>query len=314
MADVRSRVGSHYRTRFAPSPTGDLHLGSLVAAVASYLCARRAAGEWLVRIEDLDPPRTVPGSADRILHALETLGFDWHGPVLYQSTRSHAYEQAVEALLARGRAYPCSCSRTELMSAQPANRTPGEELFYPGWCRTTVRHPERDCAIRFRTSPEPVLVNDEVQGPALFDLTTLCGDFVIRRRDGLFAYQLAVVVDDAAQGITHVVRGIDLLTSTPRQIQLQQALGLPAIEYAHMPVVIDANRSKLSKSAGAAALDLTQPARELWRALKILKQDPPPELCLTDVGTVWAWARDHWRIQPLLGLRAVQEAEFATAP
>lgn len=286
-----------------------------MTAVASYLCTLQAGGDWRVRIEDLDAPRTVPGSADRILFALETLGFAWTGSVLYQSRRQDAYAAALEVLLTTGLAFPCSCSRSELQRAQPAVRAAEEELFYPGWCRQAVRAPERDCAIRFRVDEGVVSFDDAVQGTVTFDLATLCGDFVIRRRDGLFAYQLAVVVDDAAQHVTHVVRGIDLLSSTPRQMRLQRALRLPTPEYAHMPVVTDRNWSKLSKSAGAAALDLTRPAKELWRALNLLRQEPPPELCLSDVNTVWAWAREHWRIQPLRGLRAVQEeAAIAMGP
>lgn len=291
------------RGRFAPSPTGPLHFGSLIAAVGSYLSARNVGGEWLVRIEDLDPPREVPGSADDILRTLEAFRFEWAGPVMRQSTRSDAYEAALRALLASGRAFACSCSRTELQAAQPRARAGGDELYYPGWCRNGVRAPERAPAIRFRVPAGSIELDDAIQGRQSFDLTTDIGDFVIRRRDGLFAYQLAVVVDDAAQKITHVVRGADLLNSSPRQIALQRALGLPTPVYAHLPVATDANGIKLSKSTGAAAINSNRPSPDLWRALRFLRQAPPTELASAPVGELWQWAILNWRVQPLHGLR-----------
>lgn len=298
-----------YRGRFAPSPTGALHFGSLVAAVASYLDARVAGGEWLVRIEDIDPPRVVPGSAESILRTLEAFAFEWDGPVLYQSTRHAAYEAALQRLLEAGLAFPCTCTRSEIQAAQDNRPSSGDELFYPGWCRNGVRAPQRAVAIRFRVSQEPIAFEDAIQGPVAFDLATDCGDFVVRRRDGLFAYQLAVVVDDAAQGITHVVRGADLLNSTPRQIALQRALNLASPTYAHVPVATDENGIKLSKSAGAGALDLRRPVHELWRALRFLRQSPPLELRLSDLPTLWDWAKGNWQVRALRGIRhAVAEA------
>lgn len=295
--------GVVYRGRFAPSPTGPLHFGSLIAAVGSYLSARSAGGEWLVRIEDLDPPREVPGSADRILRTLEAFGFEWTESVSRQSARVGAYEAAMGVLLASGRAFPCSCSRTELQAAQPRVRTPGDEPYYPGWCRNGVRAPERAPSIRFRVPSGRIEFHDEIQGAQSVDLTTDIGDFVIRRRDGLFAYQLAVVIDDAAQKITHVVRGADLLNSSPRQIALQRALGLPTPMYAHLPVATDANGIKLSKSTGAAAINSNRPSPDLWRALRFLRQAPPTELASAPVGELWQWAILNWRVQPLHGLR-----------
>jgi glutamyl-Q tRNA(Asp) synthetase len=294
---------ARHRGRFAPSPTGPLHFGSLVAAVGSYLAARHAGGEWLVRIEDLDPPREVPGSADQILATLDALGFEWTSPVLRQSTRLDAYEAAIDQLLAAHHAYPCTCSRTELLTAQARTGIDSDELFYPGWCREGVRAPGRPTAIRFRVGPGETVCDDQIQGRIAFDLGAQIGDFVVRRRDQLHAYQLAVVVDDAAQGITHVVRGVDLLNSTPRQMSLQRALGLPTPKYAHLPLVTDANGIKLSKSAGAAAIDTHQPSHELWRALRSLRQDPPPALRGSRVTTLWEWAIQHWCVQPLHGLR-----------
>jgi glutamyl-Q tRNA(Asp) synthetase len=283
-----------------------LHFGSLVAATASYLDARRAGGDWLLRIEDLDPPREAPGSADQIVETLAALGFQWNESIVRQSARHAAYQAALERLLADGLAFPCSCSRTELQSAQPPSRDPSDDLYYPGWCRNGVRAPDRPLAIRFRAPPGAIAFDDLLQGAQTAQLARETGDFVIRRRDGLFAYQLAVVVDDAAQAITHIVRGADLLASTARQIALQGALGLTTPEYAHLPVAIDANGIKLSKSTGAAAIDARQPARELWRTLQFLKQGPPSDLGRGPVDALWEWAIENWQVQPLAGLRQME--------
>ncbi|HEY6642934.1 tRNA glutamyl-Q(34) synthetase GluQRS [Povalibacter sp.] len=288
-----------YRGRFAPSPTGLLHFGSLVAAVASYLDARRAGGEWLIRMEDLDRPREVAGSADAIVQSLESLGFDWTESIVRQSERTELYQAALDRLLATDLAYPCSCSRADIQQAQSTSPADGEELRYPGWCRVEPRFPDRPLAIRLRVPPTEIAFDDRIQGRIRVDVAAEVGDFVIRRRDGLFAYQLAVVVDDHAQGITHVVRGADLLHSTPRQILLQQCLGLPTPEYAHVPVATDLNGIKLSKSAGAAAVDLTRPGEELWRALLFLRQSPPQDLRRAEPATLWNWATEHWRLDPL---------------
>jgi glutamyl-Q tRNA(Asp) synthetase len=298
-----------YRGRFAPTPTGPLHFGSLVAAVGSYLCARQAGGDWLVRIEDLDPPREIPGSAEQIITALAAFGFQWNESILRQSERRDAYQEATEQLLGAGLAFPCSCSRAELQAAQRAARADSEELHYPGWCRDGVRNPERQLAIRFRVAPGEISFDDLLQGHQACDVGHDVGDFVIRRRDGLHAYQLAVTVDDAAQGITDVVRGVDLLNSTARQIALQRALGLPTPMYAHLPVATDANGIKLSKSAGAAAIDTHRPSQDLWRALRFLRQSPPSELLRSRVETLWEWAIEHWRVQPLRHLRQASVAD-----
>jgi glutamyl-Q tRNA(Asp) synthetase len=292
-----------YRGRFAPSPTGDLHFGSLVAATASYLHARAAGGRWLVRIEDLDTPRVVPGSADSILRTLEAFGFAWDEPVMYQSTRTDMYRDALDSLFASNNVYYCSCTRAEIQAAQTRTLAPGEELFYPGWCRNGVRSPDRALAVRFCIPHEPIAFEDEIQGRTCIDLATDSGDFVILRRDDLFAYQLAVVVDDAAQAITHVVRGADLLNSTPRQIALQGALGLTQLKYAHVPLATDENLIKLSKSAGAGAVDLRDPVGELWRALRFLRQSPPLELRLNRLPTVWDWAIGNWQVHSMRGIR-----------
>jgi glutamyl-Q tRNA(Asp) synthetase len=296
-------TSSAYRGRFAPSPTGPLHFGSLVAAVASYLSARHAGGDWLLRIEDLDPPREVPGSAEQIITTLDAFGFRWTESIVRQSERHDAYGAALERLLAAGLAFPCSCSRSELQAAQPPGREHSDELYYPGWCRGGVRAPRRPLAIRFRVSPGVTTFEDLLQGHQHSDVAAATGDFVIRRRYSLFAYQLAVVVDDAADGITHVVRGMDLLGSTARQIALQSALGLTTPKYAHLPLAIDANGIKLSKSTGAAAIDTRQPSRELWRTLSFLKQEPPRQLRRSPVATLWEWAVEHWQARRLQGMR-----------
>lgn len=314
-----NRLPVPYRGRFAPSPTGPLHFGSLVAAVGSYLCARQAGGEWLVRIEDLDTPRVVPGSADQIIQTLDTFGFEWTGSILHQSSRRDAYEAATQQLLNSGLAYHCSCTRSELQSAAQTNKLSGlsdnlglldnagllntEELRYPGWCRNGPRDPTRMTAVRLFVTPGEIAVTDFVQGRFTVDVSAEVGDFVIRRRDQLHAYQLAVVVDDAFQGISAVVRGADLLHSTPRQMFLQRLLRLPVPMYAHLPVVTDANGIKLSKSAGAAAIDIDRPGEELWRALEFLQQAPPAHLRRAGLATLWEWAIQHWQLQRLNGQR-----------
>lgn len=253
-----------------------------------------------MRIEDLDPPRESPGSADQIIAALDAFGFQWNESILRQSTRIDAYQAAVADLLSRDLAFPCSCSRSELQAALPRSGS-DDELRYPGWCREGVRSPHRPLAIRFRVPDADLAIIDEFQGMQTCNLAADIGDFVIRRRDGLHAYQLAVVMDDAEQRITHVVRGADLLSSTPRQVALQRALALPTPMYAHLPVVTDANGIKLSKSTGAAAINTDKPTADLWRALRFLKQAPPYELRSAAVAELWEWAIEHWRAQPLPG-------------
>ena len=283
------------RGRFAPSPTGPLHFGSLVAALASFLEARRCGGEWLLRIEDLDTPRSVPGATDAILRALDRHGLHWDGPVWYQSQRREGYEAALERLSRAGLAYPCTCTRRELatLSIHASDGGP----IYPGHCRDGIRQPGRPAAIRLRVTDTPLAFQDAVQGPYAQDLEREVGDFVIRRAAGLFAYQLAVVVDDAAQGITQIVRGGDLLDSTPRQIYLQTLLGLPTPTYAHLPVAVDRRGHKLGKQTGAAPLDLDKPGLALMAALRFLGQNPPFELGGAPPATILAWACTHWRLE-----------------
>ena len=295
-----------YRGRFAPSPTGPLHFGSLVAAVGSYLSACQAGGEWLLRIEDLDKPREVPGSADLIIRTLDAFGFEWSGPILRQSSRRDAYEAATQRLLNAGLAFHCSCTRAEVQAAHVLTNKhllDSDEPRYPGWCRSGPRKPDRKTAVRLLVTRGETAVSDLLQGRFTVDVSADVGDFVIRRRDQLHAYQLAVVVDDAFQGISAVVRGADLLHSSPRQMILQHMLDLPTPMYAHLPVATDMNGIKLSKSAGAAAIDIARPTYELWRALDFLRQAPPPELRRAGLATLWEWSKQHWQIQLLNGMR-----------
>jgi glutamyl-Q tRNA(Asp) synthetase len=253
-----------YIGRFAPSPTGPLHFGSLVAAVASWLDARAAGGRWLVRIEDLDRPRCVPGAADEILHTLERLGLTWDGEVGYQSKRHSLYEDALQRL--QGRTYWCRCSRREVADSSLGLAANGAPI-YPGTCRDARLLSGR--ALRIRTNTE-IRFRDRLQGEQVQDLERDVGDFVLYRADGMYAYQLAVVVDDAAQGVTDVVRGADLLDSTARQIYLQRLLGLPTPCYLHVPAAVNAAGEKLSKQTGAAAIAPTWPS--VRKALDFLGQ------------------------------------------
>jgi len=291
-----------YRGRFAPSPTGALHFGSLVAAVGSYLDAKHHHGTWLVRMEDLDTPRCVPDAADDILHTLAAFGLHSDEPVIYQSRRTAAYETALRRLKDNGTAYPCCCTRKEISDSALLGI---EGAVYPGTCRHGIPAGREKRAWRVRTNNTPLEFSDALQGNQSQRLERDIGDFVVKRADGLFAYQLAVVVDDARQDITHVVRGADLLASTPRQIHLQGLLGLPTPHYMHLPVAVNEAGEKLSKQTLAEAVDTAQPVAALWRALSFLRQHPPPALRKDNLEVLWAWARQNWRAENLVGLRAL---------
>jgi len=269
-----------HRGRFAPSPTGDLHAGSLLAAFGSWLLARAAHGEWWVRIEDIDPAREVPGAAQRQLEALAALGLHPDAAVVRQSGRGLLYQRALEQLLDAGLAFACHCSRTDLAASGGIHR------------RCVGRRQRRNPSIRLRVLPgAQCSFIDAIQGPQSQDVAAEVGDFVLRRADGHWAYQLAVVVDDAAQGITEVVRGADLLDSTPRQILLQHALGMPTPAYAHLPLLLDAQGRKLSKSGPAHPLDPTDPLPALRNAWRVLGQDPRALLGRHDVTSLLQSAR-----------------------
>ncbi len=293
---------SNIRGRFAPSPTGPLHIGSLIAAVASYLDARSNQGEWLVRIEDLDLPRQMPGAADLILRTLEAYGFEWDGEVIYQSQRDHYYQDALHMLAARGLVYPCGCSRKEIADSA----THGiDGLVYPGNCRRGLAPGKDARAWRIQVDDTPIHFHDAVQGKISQVLSRDIGDFVLKRADGLFAYQLAVVVDDEMQGITHIVRGADLLDSTPRQIFLQQALGYANPAYLHVPVAANTAGEKLSKQTLAQALDSDNTSHDLWQVLAFLGQEPPAELQTDHHAAIWQWALSHWQPAHIPRQRAI---------
>lgn len=290
-ADTR-RAAAEYRGRFAPSPTGALHFGSLVAAVGSFLQARTNGGQWLLRIEDIDPPREVAGAADDVLRALERLGLHWDGPVLYQSTRAEAYRAAVEELRRSGALYVCGCSRREIADSSVRGI---DGPVYPGTCRGGLAPGRAQRSLRVRTDDARVAFEDRWQGRFEAELEREVGDFVVRRADGLFAYQLAVVVDDAAQSITEVVRGADLLLSTPRQLYLQRLLGMSTPAYAHLPVVVNAAGEKLSKQTGARPIGDEPAVPLLCRALKFLGQCVPADIGPDDVEALWRFATVAWR-------------------
>ena len=276
----------NYIGRFAPSPTGPLHFGSLLTALASWCDARAAKGQWLLRIEDVDVVRTQQGAADHIIRTLEHYGLWWDGKIIYQSQRTERYQAALQQLQQQNEVFWCTCSRAELAQTQSA--------IYTGHCRTHHQYSSQ-AAARIRVNNSIIDFDDGVFGHISENIAETVGDFVIFRRDGLFAYQLAVVVDDAEQGITHIVRGADLLDNTSRQIYLQQRLRLSTPAYTHIPLVVNDNGEKLSKQTGANALAWENPSHYLWRALTLLGQHPADALQSEDCATILAWAVSHWQ-------------------
>ena len=291
-----------YRGRFAPSPTGPLHFGSLIAAVASYLDAKAHHGRWLLRIEDLDTPRTVAGASDAILNSLEAFGFEWDENVVYQSRRTELYEKYLDTLKDEDLVYPCSCSRKEIADSAIQGI---DGVIYPGTCRNGLTKNKPTIAWRVKTYPETISFEDAVQGYVAHNMAQDIGDFVLKRADGLFAYQLATVVDDAEQRISHVVRGADLLDSTPRQIYLQRLFALPTPKYLHVPVASNAAGEKLSKQTLAEAIDPYHANTQLWNALDFLGQNPPRDLLSNSLGDLWSWAISHWQIAAIPHQRAI---------
>lgn len=282
-----------YRGRFAPSPTGPLHFGSVIAAVGSFLQARHRGGQWLVRIDDLDGPRTVSGAAKSILSDLERLGLIWDGDVCYQHTRGDHYRRGLEKLRAAGWTFPCGCSRKDF------------EGIYPGTCRRGLAPGKRARTRRLRVDDVAISFDDAVQGECCQSLHDSVGDFVIRRADGIFAYHLAVVVDDAEFAVTEIVRGADLLDSTPRQIHLQRCLGLPTPGYAHLPVAVNAGGQKLSKQTFAEPVAGKPAVPLLLAALDFLGQQPHVGLGDASLDELWAWAIGHWRLDRVPRQRAI---------
>jgi len=291
-----------YRGRFAPSPTGPLHFGSLIAAVGSYLDARHHGGEWLLRIEDLDPPREVAGAADAILRTLEAFGMYWDGPVIYQSRRDGIYANALEELARKGYLFDCACTRKEITDSAIRSEA---GLVYPGTCRGGLPPGRRARALRVRTEQRRIELVDRLQGILQQQLDREVGDFIIRRADGLVAYQLAVVVDDADQQITHVVRGADLLDSTPRQLYLQQLLELSTPFYLHLPVAVDADAEKLSKQTFARDVIADRDNSALLDALTFLNQAVPDSPQDASRDELWQWAIAHWEPGRITGSRTL---------
>ncbi len=284
--------------RFAPSPTGPLHIGSLLAAVASYLQVKSQGGQWLLRIEDIDTPRQMPGADQAIIDILECHGFSWDGEIVYQSQRLDLYREALKRLQDLDLLYGCQCSRKQI-AEHPQAMMGIDGIIYPNIC-TRLGLSLDQHAVRIRLSKnnfnKNIMFEDLVQAKIEQNLALQVGDFVLRRADGIFSYQLAVVVDDAAQGVTHILRGCDLLDSTPRQIFLQKCLGYPSVEYCHIPIIVNAAGEKLSKQTLAPALQAQHAVANLHQALKLLGQSPPTELMYESLDCLWQWAFQHWNI------------------
>ena len=282
-----------YRGRFAPSPTGPLHFGSVIAAVGSFLEARHRKGKWLVRVDDLDGPRTAPGASDAILADLERLGLHWDGGVCYQSTRTDHYREGLERLRVAGWTFPCGCSRKDYQNV------------YPGTCRYGLAPGKRARTRRMRVADITIVLDDLIQGECSQRLDETVGDFVVRRADGIFAYHLAVVVDDADYRVTEIVRGADLLGSTPRQIHLQRCLGLPTPRYAHLPVAVNGAGQKLSKQTYAEPVADKPAVPLVVAALDFLGQQPHSQLHDASLDELWSWAIANWRMDRVPRLRAI---------
>ena len=282
-----------YRGRFAPSPTGAVHFGTLIAAVGSFLQAKKNDGEWLIRIEDVDTTRTIDCSDKEILNTLEVFGFEWDGEIIYQSYQTEHYQQALEQLISQSLVFPCSCSRKKLAESNSD--------IYPGTCRAKILPEPGEYAFRLIANDTTVEFNDIVMGKQSQNIKHKCGDFVIKRRDNLFAYQLAVVVDDARQNITEIVRGSDLLDSTPRQIYLQQLLGYTTPGYCHLPLAVDDDGNKISKSEGGASVEIKYKEKLLCKSLAFLGQNPPGDLSDSSINDIWKWSIENWDVSLVPG-------------
>ncbi|HED19799.1 MAG TPA: tRNA glutamyl-Q(34) synthetase GluQRS [Gammaproteobacteria bacterium] len=293
-----------YCGRFAPSPTGPLHFGSLVAAVGSFLDARSRDGEWLLRMEDLDPPREMPGAADDILRTLEAFGFCWDGEVTYQSQRQATYRGVLHRLEQKGATYPCGCTRREIRNHAGPDQP---HAVYPGTCRDGLPPGRSARSVRLRVPERVISFEDRVQGAVSEYIPQQSGDFILLRADGLFAYQLAVVVDDADQGITDIVRGADLLDSTCQQIVLQQALGYPTPHYLHLPVVVNEHGKKLSKQSHARAVSADHAVATLCTALRALGQPVADEAIDCNLADFWKLAEAMWRAERIPKTRTITE-------
>lgn len=281
--------------RFAPSPTGPLHLGSLYTALASFLHARSQQGKWLLRIDDLDTQRNVKGATDAILTTLDAFGLHWDDSVVYQSRCLAVYHDVLNELAKNQLIYPCSCSRKMLAST----------AIYDGLCRNQSITADSLYALRIKTDSRLISVEDGLQGLISHNIAKQYGDFILKRRDGIVAYQFAVIIDDDRQHINQIVRGVDLLTETPKQIYLQHLLELPSPEYFHVPIIIDQHGYKLSKQTQATAVNLTRPQGVIFELLGLLKQNPPSELQHASVTELLDWAIEHWNIECLKNIKQV---------
>jgi glutamyl-Q tRNA(Asp) synthetase len=280
---------ARYTSRFAPSPTGHLHLGSVYTALASFLDARVNHGLWQIRFDDLDTPRNVKGASDSILKTLEILGLHWDNAVDFQSQHLEKYEAVLTELIAKNHVYRCECSRKDLSS------------IYPQTCRNKNLSSKTLCSLRLKTDSSEIFFDDVLQGRISRNLAE-DGDFILKRKDGIIAYQFAVVLDDRRQNVNHIVRGIDLLNETPKQIFLQQILNLPMPNYCHIPVLADSDGKKLSKTTLAAAVNLSKPNQVLFKLLTLLKQNPPVELERASVAEILMWAIENWHLENLKGI------------
>ena len=283
-----------YKGRFAPTPSGPAHLGTMLAAIGSYLQARFSEGEWHIRIDDIDSPREVPGSACSILHTLEFYGLHWDGPIVYQSRRHNCYQAALHKLQSEHLAYDCGCSRKE---TEAIAGTGPNGMIYPGTCRNGLPEGKSARAVRLLTENRPIIFSDRIQGEYRLNIEQQVGDYVIRRADGLYAYHLATVVDDALDGFTEIVRGQDLLSSTPQQIYLQRQLGYPTPDYAHLPLLIDQQGQKLCKRSGAKAVDEMIRSDVLKIIFNALGLPVDKEILNSTNEILWAWAIKQWNIR-----------------
>jgi glutamyl-Q tRNA(Asp) synthetase len=290
----------NYRGRFAPSPTGSLHLGSLYTAIASFLEARSRKGLWLLRIDDLDTARNITGAADAILKTLERFGLHWDETVFYQSQHHLDYEEYIEKLRQQQLIYPCVCSRKTLALES-------HQQIYPQWCRDQHISANLAQALRIKTDGQIIECKDELQAKMIHHLALESGDFIIKRKDNIIAYQFAVVVDDALQQVTHVIRGLDLLNSTPRQLYLQGLLGFNPPKYLHIPIIVDETGYKLSKQTFAKVVDQRHPEKSLFYLLSLLKQQPPIELKNAPITELLTWAIAHWQVNQLKNISTITQ-------
>ena len=291
-------LNAKYIGRFAPSPTGPLHLGSLYAALASFLHARACQGQWLLRIDDIDSPREVAGASESIIDTLQSFGLHWDGPIVNQSSHLENYQSIIDQLITQKQVYPCTCSRKSLSAL--------DMHVYPGICRH-LQDQKPPYSLRLKSTECEISFDDELQGPQKSNFSQQHGDFIIKRKDGITAYQLAVVIDDHLQNISHVVRGFDLLDSTPKQIALQNILGFNTPHYCHFPIIIDPQGNKLSKQQCAQAVSAETPQKTLFLLLELLQQNPPSQLKTASVQEIISWGIEHWQLSPLKKVRAINE-------